>query len=87
MIAFLFILSGLAYLVIGYGWAMLFIHVLTDGYWRQTGPYTGNTYRSKMGVGTAVSCTVIWPIHTFVCLLLLILAIFDADFWKRLYRL
>jgi hypothetical protein len=85
--ALIIIVSILAYLGIGYGWAMLFIHTLTDGYWRQTGPYTGNTYRTKMGTGTALFSTALWPLHILLCLLLLSLEVFDADFWKRLYRL
>lgn len=79
----------LLYFLIGYGWAMLYIHVLTDGYWVNEGIFT--TTRTKMGVGTAVTFTVLWPIAIASVVLLiifeLIAAFFSKDFWSKMYRL
>lgn len=91
MIVFLVIVSILAYLGVGYGWAMLFIHKITDGYWTQEGPYTGRIYRTKMGIGTAMTFTLLWPVTIVVFGMiygsLLAADVFSSDFWKRLYRL
>ena len=85
----LIILGVIAYLLLGYGWAMLWIHVLTDGHWIHEGIFS--TSRSPMGVGTAVTWTVLWPITMAVALVLIVFALigmlFNADLWKRMYRL
>lgn len=92
MTVVMIILAVLAYLLIGYGWAMLFIHKLTDGRWATESYFNPGTYRySPMGVGTAVTFTVLWPMAMASVAMLTIFAfigdLFSKDFWKRLYRI
>ena len=90
MLLALSIIMGLVgYLLVGYAWAMLFIHVLTDGYWEREGSL--RTYKTPMGAGTAVFWTIAWPVTMATCLILtafaLIELVFTKDFWTRLYHL
>ena len=90
MMVLLFIGGTLAYLGIGYVWAMVFIHHLTEGYWERES-LLGYIQRTPMGVGTALTFTIIWPITMGSIALITIgwLAseLFKADLWKKLYRL
>lgn len=74
-----------AYLLIGYAWSMLYIHKITDGYWDEG-------YRKvPMGIGTALSFTLLWPAAILATVIILV-GLFVVEFssnslWKKIYRL
>lgn len=84
----LWTLTVCLYLGIGYIWAFVFIHKLTDGYWERETPIFRNIVRTKMGVGTAISFTVAWPVTmTVIAMETIVDILFNADFWKKVYRI
>jgi len=83
MVALLIVLFVVGYLLIGYGWAMLVIHVLTDGRYEAL----DGSWR-RAGVGWAMFHTLCWPPLLMVVVIWSATAfIFSADVWKKLYRL
>ena len=92
MTAVLIVLAVVAYLLIGYAWAMLYIHKLTDGRWAHESVFNpGVYYYTPMGVGTALTFTIVWPFSMVAVIIILILSLigelFSKDMWRRLYRI
>jgi len=83
------ILGVVGWLLVGYAWAMLFMHKLTNGQWAEESWVNPGVYHyTDMGVGTAITMTLFWP-FAILSVIVLIAASWisgSAGFFKKLYR-